>query len=61
MIAGIDLGTTKSAVGIWDYRKQRVEIVHDDTGQLSIPSLLLITKDKHIFAGQMAKKHRDSI
>jgi molecular chaperone DnaK len=59
MILGIDLGTTKSVIGVWDNQKQSPFIIPDIDGHNSIPSLLLVTPDDRIFAGRMAKKHPD--
>jgi len=54
-IIGIDLGTTKSVVGA--IKKQKPYIIPDKSGNLSIPSLILVTPDEEIFAGWDAKKH----
>lgn len=57
LIVGIDLGTTKSAIGFW--QNGRPIIIPDKYGNLSIPSLVLITPEKDIFAGVNAQKHPD--
>lgn len=57
MFYGIDLGTTKSAIGFWQDGKPC--IIPDKFGSLSIPSLVLVTPEKEIFAGVQAKKHSD--
>ena len=57
MIIGIDLGTTKSVVGVW--RNGEPHIIPDKYGNLSIPSLVLVTPDEKIFVGSSAKKHPD--
>ncbi len=55
MILGIDLGTTKSVVGIW--QNQAPCIIPDKAGHQNIPSLILVTPKGKIFAGNMAKNH----
>lgn len=54
-VLGIDLGTTKSAVGIWDGRKPR--ILTSESGGQSIPSLVMVTPDEEIYAGLQAARH----
>jgi molecular chaperone DnaK len=56
MIFGIDLGTTKSAIGYW---QRRPTIIPDESGNLTIPSLVLVTKDGGIFTGREAQNHPD--
>jgi molecular chaperone DnaK len=56
-ILGIDLGTTKSVVGIW--RAGEPHIIPDRFGYRSIPSLVLVTPNEDIFAGREAQKHPD--
>ncbi|MGC1119494.1 MAG: Hsp70 family protein [Candidatus Methanofastidiosia archaeon] len=55
MIIGIDLGTMKSVVGIW--QNQSPCIIPDRTGSLSIPSLVLFTPENKIYVGNAAKRH----
>ena len=54
-VLGIDLGTTKSAVGIWDGGKPR--ILTSESGGQSIPSLVMVTPDEEIYAGLQAARH----
>ena len=56
-VLGIDLGTTKSAVGVWDGRKPR--ILPSESGSQSIPSLVMVTPDEEIYAGLRAARHPD--
>ena len=56
-VLGIDLGTTKSAVGIWDGGRPR--ILPSESGSQSIPSLVMVTPDEEIYAGLQAAKHPD--
>ena len=55
MAIGIDLGTTKSVIGVW--KNQEPYIIPDDSGYQSIPSLVLVTHEEEIFAGRAAQKH----
>lgn len=57
MILGIDLGTTKSVIGVW--QNNEAHIIPDQAGCQSIPSLVLVTPDEKIFAGRIAQKHPD--
>ena len=57
VILGIDLGTTKSAASI--FIGGEPFIIPDATGNQSIPSLVLVTPNKKIFAGRAAKNHPD--
>jgi molecular chaperone DnaK len=54
-IIGIDLGTTKSVVGVMI--GGRPSIIPDRYGQSSMPSLVLVTPEENIFAGGRAKRH----
>lgn len=55
MILGIDLGTAKSVIGIW--QNQSPYIIPDRTGNLSIPSLVLFTPEGKIYVGNTARRH----
>lgn len=55
MILGIDLGTTKSVAGFW--RDGKVNTIPDRAGNLSIPSLVLVTQDQNIIVGRKAQNH----
>lgn len=55
MIFGIDLGTTKSVVGI--FKDGEIRIIPDRHGNRSIPSLVLVSHDGSIYAGSSAAKH----
>lgn len=54
---GIDLGTTKSLIGIW--RDGRCRLIPDNAGHQSIPSMVMVTADGRILAGRLAQKHPD--
>ena len=55
MILGIDLGTSKSVVGIW--LGNGISIIPDKVGHQSIPSLVLVTSDERILVGETARRH----
>jgi len=57
MILGIDLGTSKSVVGIW--LGNGISIIPDKVGHQSIPSLVLVTSDERILVGETARRHRE--
>jgi len=54
---GVVLGTTKSAVGIWEGSRPR--ILPAESGSQSIPSLVMVTPDEEIYAGLRAARHPD--
>ena len=54
---GIDLGTTKSVIGVWQDGKCR--IIPDNFGHRSIPSLVVVTADDRILAGRQAQTYPD--
>lgn len=53
IVIGIDLGTTNSCVGIW--RKNNLEIIPDNYGNRTIPSVVAFTQ-KSKYVGKEAKK-----
>jgi molecular chaperone DnaK len=57
MIVGIDLGTTKSVVCVWQNGMPR--IIPSESGHNSIPSVVLATPKGGIYAGESALRHRD--
>jgi len=56
-VVGIDLGTTKSVIGVW--QDGRCRIIADNAGHQSIPSLVVVTVDERILAGRQAQQHPD--
>ena len=49
------MGTTKSVAGFW--HEARARIIPDSAGNLSIPSLVLVTQDQKICARRKAQNH----
>lgn len=56
-VLGIDLGTTKSVVGILEDGRPR--ILSSGSGGHSIPSLVMVAPDGNIYAGLKAARHPD--
>lgn len=56
-VIGIDLGTTKSVIGVW--QNGRCRIIPDNAGHQSIPSLVVVTADERILAGRQAQTYPD--
>jgi molecular chaperone DnaK len=56
-VLGIDLGTTKSVVGVWDGEKPC--ILPSQFGGKSMPSLVMVTPEEEIYAGFQAARHPD--
>jgi len=55
LVVGIDLGTTKSVIGV--YQRDGPFIIPDHDDRTSIPSTVLVTPSEEIFAGHAAIKH----
>ena len=49
---GIDLGTTNSCVGLWC--NGRVEILQNDEGEMTTPSVVSFKPNDEIIVGQIA-------
>ena len=54
-IIGIDLGTTRCCVGAW--RKEHVEIIPNEIGERTTPSIVSFTKNQ-IIIGESARKKK---
>lgn len=46
---GIDLGTTNSCVGLWNYSTNTVDIIPNEEGRLTTPSVVGFTKNGRVF------------
>lgn len=56
-IIGIDFGTTKSAVAVWDPRHGSTTVVSDTQGHRYTPSLVMIAPDERVYVGWEAATH----
>eukprot|EP01064_Diplonema_japonicum_P022850 TRINITY_DN3308_c0_g4_i2.p1 TRINITY_DN3308_c0_g4~~TRINITY_DN3308_c0_g4_i2.p1 ORF type:complete len:463 (+),score=99.79 TRINITY_DN3308_c0_g4_i2:36-1424(+) len=54
-VLGIDLGTTNSCVGVWDWKQETVRIISTDEGDRTIPSIVCFNKGD-VLVGAAAKR-----
>ena len=54
LVVGIDLGTTYSCVGTWDWESDKVRILATEQGERTIPSVVCFHKGK-VLVGESAK------
>ena len=57
-VIGIDLGTTYSAVSVWDYDKKEVVVIPTAVGEKTLPSVIGIDDDQHVIVGVPAHRRR---
>lgn len=54
---GIDLGTTNSAIAVWDGQRRQVEVLRSKSGEEYIPSAVRIDKKGSLVVGRPAKDY----
>ena len=54
-VIGIDLGTTNSCVGVWDWKAESVNIATTDQGNRTVPSVVCFHKGE-VLVGDAAKR-----
>ena len=54
-VIGIDLGTTYSAVSVWDYDRREVVVVPTAIGEVTLPSVVGLDDDKQVVVGRPAQ------
>lgn len=57
-VIGIDLGTTYSAVSVWDYDKKEVVVIPTAVGENTLPSVVGIDDEKKVIVGAPAQRRR---
>lgn len=57
-VIGIDLGTTYSAVSVWDYDRKEVIVIPTAVGEPTLPSIVGLDEDKKVIVGKPAKRRR---
>ncbi len=56
-IVGIDLGTTYSAVSVWDEKRQQAVIIPNLRGSYTTPSIVSLNDAGEVIAGEDAKQN----
>ncbi|HOT02529.1 MAG TPA: Hsp70 family protein, partial [Acidobacteriota bacterium] len=56
-IVGIDLGTTYSAVSVWDEKRQQAVIIPNLRGAYTTPSIVSLNDAGEVIAGEDAKQN----
>ena len=57
-VIGIDLGTTYSAVSVWDYEKKDIVVIQSAMGENTLPSVVGLDDDKKVIVGRPAQQRR---
>jgi molecular chaperone DnaK len=57
-VIGIDLGTTYSAVSVWDYDKKEVVVIPTAVGENTLPSVVGVDDDQKVIVGAPAQRRR---
>ena len=53
-VMGIDLGTTNSCVGVWSPQTNKIEIVPNEKGNFTTPSIVFFAPNGQILVGDDA-------
>src|SRR5215472_2620060 len=57
-VVGIDLGTTYSAVSVWDHDKKEIVVIYSAVGENTLPSVVGLDEDKRVIVGRPAQQRR---
>jgi molecular chaperone DnaK len=57
-VIGIDLGTTYSAVSVWDYDRKEVVVIPTAIGEVTLPSVVGIDDEQKVVVGRPAQQRR---
>jgi molecular chaperone DnaK len=57
-VLGIDLGTTYSAVSVWDYEKKDVVVIPSAVGENTLPSVVGLDEEGKVIVGKPAQQRR---
>ena len=57
-VIGIDLGTTYSAVSVWDYDKKEVVVISSAVGENTLPSVVSVDDEGKVIVGRPAQRRR---
>ncbi len=57
-VVGIDLGTTYSAVSVWDHDKKEVVVIPSAVGENTLPSVVGLDDEMKVIVGRPAQQRR---
>ncbi len=57
-VVGIDLGTTYSAVSVWDYDKKEIVVIQSAVGENTLPSVVGLDDENKVVVGRPAQQRR---